>query len=87
GIILGLNFIVASLFGLSKNKALLVVPLGVLLFMTSDLVLAFQKFSLALPDKYLQMGIMVLYGVAQYLIVTGVLRYLLPETSDQSSQG
>ncbi|MEQ9262811.1 MAG: lysoplasmalogenase [Owenweeksia sp.] len=73
GIILGLNLIAAVQYHISGNRKAPLIPSGVLLFILSDILLAYQKFNLNQPDKFLEMGVMTLYGSAQFLIIAGVL--------------
>ncbi|MDZ7847146.1 MAG: lysoplasmalogenase [Owenweeksia sp.] len=57
--------------------------LGIILFMASGFMLALAKFNDG--DKYFQIGVMLTYGLAQYLITYGLLRYLETRINSKSA--
>ena len=73
GAILGLNLIASVQFNYSNHAKNYWVPLGVLLFVVSDLLLAVNKFETY--SKELEYAVIITYGLAQYLIATGVLKH------------
>lgn len=68
------NLIVGVQFSYGKRLKFTLIPLGLGLFVVSDLLIAHYKFREA--SVYLNLAIMVTYAFAQYLITVGVLRFL-----------
>lgn len=60
-------------FGLTSTRSFALVLIGALLFMTSDSLLAVNKFMMPLP--FASFSIMATYIAAQFLIVEGVLAH------------
>lgn len=71
--LMGVNFISSIQFGFGSKRILYLIPIGVFLFMVSDLIWAYHQFLFS--HVYLQMLFMLFYGLAQYFIVIGVLKY------------
>ena len=74
GIILGFNLIIAMQFNYSNGIKNYWVPVGVSLFIVSDLILAASKFS-GIENQYLDLIVVFTYGLAQYLVILGILLY------------
>ena len=74
GGLLALHLILGVQFAAAYKGKTWQVPLGILLFMISDLLLAYNKFNIG-GDKYWQIAVMLSYGMAQYLITIGLLNF------------
>ncbi len=72
--ILGLHLL-ASVKMLNTTSYGRLPVLGVLLFMASDMLLAFNKFNIG-GDKYWHIAVMLTYGLAQYIITIGLISYI-----------
>ncbi len=59
-------------------------PIGVSLFIVSDLLLAYHMYKET--NKWLQIAVMIAYGLAQYLIAVGVLKSLGKLIPDKSKK-
>ncbi len=73
-VLIGIHLILSTRFlsaGIAKAK---MATLGALLFVISDLILAFNEFGE--PNKYKHIAVMLSYGLAQYFITMGLLDYL-----------
>lgn len=73
GIIIGINLILSVQFSYTNAFKSAIVPVGAFLFVMSDIFLAIGKFEY--NSTSLQITVMLTYGVAQFLIVLGALRY------------
>ncbi len=73
GGLLGLNLIASVQFNFSNKLSNYWLPLGVLLFVISDYMLALDRFN-GLPKIY-EYLVFSSYAAAQYLIVVGVLKH------------
>lgn len=73
GAILGLNLVASVQFNYSNNAKNYWVPIGVGLFVISDLLLAVNKFNGY--AKMMEIVVMTTYGLAQYLIMIGILSH------------
>lgn len=73
GALIGLNLIASVQFNYSNGLKNYWLPLGVLLFVSSDYLLALKKFNSL--DNYLEYLIFTSYAAAQFLIIVGVLRH------------
>ncbi len=83
-LLLSLSFVMAVLFAGALGGKASWAALGALLFVISDLLLAYHRFNEPAGGKYWQMGVMASYALAQYLIVIGVLSVLMK--SDEGEQ-
>lgn len=73
-VVLGAHFVVSMLFA-SRNKGKQwLSALGAFLFLSSDLILAFNKFNES--SVYLSIAVMLTYGLAQFCIVLSINDYL-----------
>lgn len=73
GALIGLNLIASVQFNYSNGLKNYWLPLGVLLFVSSDYLLALKKFNGL--DNYLEYMIFASYAAAQFLIIVGVLNH------------
>ena len=78
--VLGLHFVVSSLFASANKGVQWLSALGAFLFLFSDLILAFNKFNET--SVYLSMAVMLTYGLAQYCIVLSINDYLEKQAVD-----
>jgi uncharacterized membrane protein YhhN len=75
GVVLSFMFMLAMHTIFSRNKkAGWLMTVGAILFVISDSILAFNKFYS--PINYGDLIVMLTYGVAQLLIITGAIQYI-----------
>jgi uncharacterized membrane protein YhhN len=80
GVVLSFMLMLARHTMLGKNKkAALWMTMGAILFVTSDSLLAFNKFFSSF--NYAGIIIMLTYGLAQLLITVGAVKYINLEKS------
>lgn len=77
--LLVLSTLAGMQFGMGYKNYL--VPLGLVLFMSSDLLLAYNRFEIS--STYQEMGVMSLYALAQLCLVTGILRWMESRNTPQ----
>jgi len=79
-VVLGVHFVVSMLFASANKGKQWLSALGAFLFLSSDLILAFNKFNES--SVYLSIAVMLTYGLAQYCIVLSINNYLKKEEED-----
>ncbi len=77
GAVLSLSLLLSVQFGFGGARKSWQAPLGVLLFVVSDLLLATGRFNYVQPEMWLKMSVMLSYSGAQFFIIWGALEYAL----------
>lgn len=83
-LLIGLHFVVSLGFIKVGNKHSRLPAVGAALFIISDLLLAYRLFNLDVV--WLNLGVMITYGLAQFLIVIGVLKVLEGRSSESDQK-
>lgn len=74
GVVLSAHFVVSLMFAAHYKGVQWLSALGAFLFVASDFILSVNKFNEG--SMYLQLAVMLTYGLAQYFIVLSVNNYL-----------
>lgn len=81
GLTLSAMVLTAVNYGLALGKRALFINLGALIFLLSDLLLAYAKFGNA-NNKYVSILVMITYGIAQFLLATSVIAIAEKQNDD-----
>jgi uncharacterized membrane protein YhhN len=74
GVLLGVHFLLSTKVLTLKNRQISMVTVGALLFVVSDILIAFNEFNGY--NTYIHLMVMLTYGIAQYAITIGLIHYL-----------